>query len=330
MVIRRSAGVLLVLCLLGTSMLPGSEPGQSPAGKKTPAAAKAPKKKKPAPPRPVVDSSMARRAQDSIARASADSVRRVQELRQAKLREDSIRAAQLRTVPNDAFGTGERLVFDVNFGFVTAGEAVLSVTRIDTLAGRRCFRVEFTVNSLPSFSWVFKVEDHYLTFVDEKTIAPWKFEQHIREGNFRKDFVAEFDQRQKIAKAEGREHPTPQYVHDILSAFYYVRTIDFSGKKPGDLIMLSNFYSDTTYDLAVKVLGRQELDIEAGTFRTIVVEPMVKDGGLFKSEGRIVIWLTDDERKMPIRVNTKVIIGSIDTELRSYSGLRGPVPARIK
>ena len=77
-------------------------------------------------------------------------------------------------------------------------------------------------------------------------------------------------------------------------------------------------------------MGRQELEVEAGTFNTVVVEPLVKEGGLFKSEGRIVIWLTDDELKIPIRVNTKVVIGSIDTELREYSGLQGPVHSRIK
>jgi hypothetical protein len=61
-----------------------------------------------------------------------------------------------------------------------------------------------------------------------------------------------------------------------------------------------------------------------------VVEPLVKEGGLFKSEGLIVVWLTDDERRMPIRVNAKVLIGSIDTELKSYTGLNGPVHARVK
>jgi len=100
--------------------------------------------------------------------------------------------------------------------------------------------------------------------------------------------------------------------------------------KPGDMYTLFNFYKDKSHELGVKFLGRQELEVEAGTFRTIVVEPLVKEGGLFKSEGRIVIWLSDDELKIPVRVNTKVIIGSIDTELREYSGLRGTPKARIK
>jgi hypothetical protein len=61
-----------------------------------------------------------------------------------------------------------------------------------------------------------------------------------------------------------------------------------------------------------------------------VIEPLVREGGLIKSEGRIVVWLTDDERKIPIRVNTKVVIGSIDTELKGYTGVKGPVRSRTK
>ncbi|HAP36800.1 MAG TPA: hypothetical protein DCQ28_13015 [Bacteroidetes bacterium] len=57
---------------------------------------------------------------------------------------------------------------------------------------------------------------------------------------------------------------------------------------------------------------------------------MVKEGGLFKSEGRILIWLSDDERKIPVKVNTKVIIGSIDAELKEYSGLNGPLKSKIE
>jgi len=237
---------------------------------------------------------------------------------------------QLRTVKNDAFALGERLVFDVNYGFITAGEAVMEIPSIDTVAGRACYQVDFEVNSLSSFAWIYKVEDRYKTFIDVESIAPWKFEQHVREGSYRRDFIADFDQIHHVARTTEGTHPIPAYVHDIMSAFYYVRTMDFAGSHPGDIFMLHNFYKDTTYDLGVKFLGRQELEVKAGTFHTIVVEPLVKEGGLFKSEGRIVIWLSDDERKIPVRVNTKVLIGSIDTELTQYSGLAGPLTARIR
>ena len=235
---------------------------------------------------------------------------------------------QYRKIQNDAFGVGERLAFSVNYGFINAGDAVMSVAGFDTIEGRRCYRVEFSVNSLESFAWIYKVEDRYLTFIDVDAIAPLKFEQHIREGTYRRDFVADFDQVSHVAKTTDGQYHIPDYVHDIMSAFYFVRTIDFSGYVPGETTTLYNFYKDTSYTLLVRFLGRQELEVEAGTFKTIVVEPLVREGGLFKSEGRIVIWLSDDDRKIPVRVNTKVVIGSIDVELTSYSGLIGPLRAK--
>ena len=276
-------------------------------------------------------------AADSAAAARSDSLRRAadQAAADSARRADSLEAARkavppLRVVPNTAFGLGERLVFDVNYGFITAGEATLQVAGTDTIAGRICYRIEFRVNSLPSFAWIYRVEDRYVTYIDEETIAPWNFEQHVREGSYKRDFTAEFDQRKNVATTSEGTYPIPPYVHDILSAFYFARTIDYGPMKPGDQVELHNFYKDKTYELAVRFLGRQELDVGAGTFRTVVIEPLVKEGGLIKSEGRIVIWLTDDDRKIPVRVNTKVVIGSIDTELREYAGLRGPVTSRVK
>jgi hypothetical protein len=275
---------------------------------------------------------------DSLAALRADSLKRVEEdladslsrAAEERARADSLETFNLRSVDQRAFGVGERLVFDVNYGFLTAGEAVISIPGLDTLDGRACYRVVFEVNSLPSFSWIYRVEDRYYTFIDVAAIMPWRFEQHIREGNYRRDFVADFDQYHHLAKTTEGDYAVPPYVHDIMSAFFYARTMDYSQSKPGDVFTLFNFYKDKTNELGVKFLGRQELEVEAGTFRTIVVEPMVKEGGLFKSEGRIVVWMTDDDLKVPIRVNTKVVIGSIDTELREFSGLRGELRSRVR
>jgi len=62
----------------------------------------------------------------------------------------------------------------------------------------------------------------------------------------------------------------------------------------------------------------------------VLVEPMIMEGGLFKSEGRIIIWMTNDDRKIPVKVSTKVVVGSIDAELREYSGINGPIHAKVE
>jgi hypothetical protein len=106
--------------------------------------------------------------------------------------------------------------------------------------------------------------------------------------------------------------------------------MDFSKSRPGEKLYLQNFYKDSTYQLAVKFLGYQQIKVEAGTFNCVLVEPLMKEGGLFKSDGHIVIWLTNDERKIPVKVSTKVVVGSIDSELREYSGINGPIKAKVE
>lgn len=237
---------------------------------------------------------------------------------------------RLRTVHQSAFNAGERLVFDVGYSFITAGEAVMSIPRTDTVFGRPVYEVIFTVNSTPTFSWIYKVEDRYETFLDVQGMFPWRFTQKVREGSFRRDFSAWFDQVKNIAYANDKQYSIPPYVHDAVSAFYYVRTLDYSKSRVGEKMFLQNFFKDSTYSLAVKFLGRQRIDVDAGTFNCIIVEPLMKEGGLFKSEGRVIIWLTDDERKIPVKVSTKVVVGSIEAELREYSGINGPIGAKVR
>jgi hypothetical protein len=238
--------------------------------------------------------------------------------------------AGLRTWPNYAFQVGEKLTFDISYGFVTAGEAVMEVPSMRLINDRRAYEVNVKAKSLPSFDWMFKVRDRYTTYIDEQGIFPWRFDQIVREGKYSRDFAAFFDPIAKTAKTtDGNTHKTPQYVHDIVSAFYYVRTLDLSKLKKGDVIKLENFYKDRSHPLNIKILGRQKVETEAGTFNTIVLEPLVVEGGLFKNEGSIKIWLTDDHNKMPVKMSTKVLIGSIDAELSKYEGVRNPLIAKV-
>lgn len=238
-------------------------------------------------------------------------------------------ADTLRNLPNQAFRGGEYLRFDVNYEFITVGEAVMRIHDTVYQNNRKCYDVNFTVDSKSFFDLVYKVRDRYRTLLDVEGLFPWKFEQHIREGGYKRDFIAEFDQVKHVAKTSEGEHTIPPYVHDIMSAFYFARTIDYSNFKTGQKIHLQNFYKDSTYELDVKFKGRQEIEVKAGKFKCIVVEPLAKEGGLFKSEGRVYVWLTDDERKIPVRVSSKVAIGSIDSELIEYRGINGPINAKI-
>jgi hypothetical protein len=242
----------------------------------------------------------------------------------------SLSGDEFRKLPNNAFREGEKLTFDVKYGFVTAGIATMHIPKIKRISGRDAYHVTFEVNSVPSFDIFYKVRDRYETYIDVEGLFPWRFEQHIREGNYSRDFSAFFDQRKGKAKTSEGEYDIPKYVHDIVSAFYFARTLDYSGMKKGDKIHLQNFYKDKVYDLDVVYHGKETIEVAAGKFDCIIVEPLVQEGGLFKSEGNIVIWLTDDNIKMPVRVKTKVVVGAIDADLTSFEGLAGPLKSKRK
>ena len=133
-----------------------------------------------------------------------------------------------------AFTVGERLVFDVGYGFITAGEAVISIPEYDTVAAHQCFKVMFQVNSTPTFSWFFEVRDRYETYLDVDGIFPWRFEQHVKEGHYRRDFIADFDQIQPYCKniRQAVSHPSESQRYHVGFLFCHGRSI-FQTRKSG-------------------------------------------------------------------------------------------------
>ncbi len=228
---------------------------------------------------------------------------------------------EVTKLENNSFTVGEKLTFNVKYGFVTAGVAVMEIPKIKKIAGREVYHVTFKVNSLPSFDTFYKVRDRYETYIDVESLFPWRFEQHVREGGFSMDFAAFFDHRKGVAKTSKGTYDIPPNVNDIVSTFFYARTLDYSNMNVGDRFKLHNFYKKQVYPLDVIYKGKETVEVEAGTFDCIMVEPVIVEGGLFKTEGKITIWLTDDALKVPVKVKTKILIGSIDAELSEYEGL---------
>ncbi len=237
---------------------------------------------------------------------------------------------ELRHLDNNAFTVGERLTFELSYGIITAGEAVMSIPGYKYVNGRKTYETRIEASSSSTFDWVFRVRDRYETFMDVDGIFPWRFEQHVREGHYSRDYDAFFDPTEETAEtSDGQKFKTPAYVHDIVSAFYYVRTLDLTHAHKGDVIRLQNFYDGKTNPLSVRVLGHQQVETEAGTFECSVIEPMVVEGGLFKSEGTIKIWLTDDNNHIPVKMSSKILIGEIEAKLVKYQGLRNTLTSKV-
>ncbi len=218
----------------------------------------------------------------------------------------------LRTINNKAFSLGEKLYFDIHWEIANVGSATLHVADTLLYNGRTVYSVESRAQSNKVISSFYRVDDRANSYIDTEGIYSHRLEKHLKEGGYRADRLFLFDQANKLAVAHRDTLSVPEYCQDILSAFYYVRTQEL---EIGKTIEVPHFDNGKVYDLVVNVLKKQRVRVPAGTFNCIVVEPKMRGEGLFKHQGRIKIFLTDDEKKIPVLLISKVVFGEVAAKL---------------
>lgn len=229
---------------------------------------------------------------------------------------------ELRTVSNEAFRPGEKLKFRIHYGILDAGEATLEVHNdIQKFGGRDCYRVIGIGNSVGAFNWFFKVRDRYESLVDKQAIVPWYFIRRVNEGGYIINQNVSFNHYVDSAKSEKTTIKIPDNTQDLISSFYYARTIDFSKAKEGDIFQITGYLDDEVFPMNLKFIGRETIKSKKGTFRCLKLRPMLQEGRVFKEQEDMTIWVSDDKNKIPIRVQTDILIGSIKMDLVDFTNL---------
>lgn len=220
-----------------------------------------------------------------------------------------------RPLVNWSFGAGESLTYSIGWEKVTAGYGTMTVGEpVDTF-GRLCYPIVSTVRSTPFVSTFFKVDDRVETIMDVRELFPLYFEKRLQEGSFRSARRIRFDPGTGLGLTPTDTFPVPRYVLDDLSLLYHVRSMELV---PGRDVELDIYSGKKLYHLTVKIIKKERIKVEAGVFNTIVVEPLLQAAGLFKSEGKVTVWLTDDRLHLPVLMKSKVVVGSIVAELEDF------------
>lgn len=248
-----------------------------------------------------------------------------------------------RLVPNRAFQVGEKLTFNIRYGIFKAGEATMEV-REKTLVHDSipAYHIVTTARSAKFFDVFYKVRDEVETYLDSRGLFSWKFNKRLREAGYKFDLLVEYDQLHrkanvhriryhkktplKVRKESKFTLDVPAYVLDVLSAFYYVRT---QRLEVGEPIYMANHDNKKVFELKVIIQRREQIKVPAGKFNCIVVKPILEGESIFKQKGELWIWLTDDEQKIPVKMKSKVAVGSISTELKKIEGVEMPIRARV-
>jgi hypothetical protein len=211
----------------------------------------------------------------------------------------------------------EKFVYDLRWTGVKAGTASFEVKN----DGDRV-KILSTAESAPWVSVFYTVDDRVESTLLKRpfdgSFHASQYRLKIREGRHRRDKEVIFDHDNNKAiyidhlKNERKEFGVAPPVFDPLSGFFHLRSLKLSVGQP---VYIAIFDSKKVWNVEVRVLKREKITLPTGTVNTIVVKPMMQSEGIFSRKGEMVIWLTDDEKHIPVKMQTKVAIGAITATL---------------
>lgn len=231
--------------------------------------------------------------------------------------------SNLPELEHNAFKAGEKLTYRVHYGIIDAGEAKIELKESPyTFSNRSTYHAVGTGNSIGAFDLFFKVRDTYETYIDREGVFPWYFKRRVDEGGYKISQDYTFNHNEgSVSTQKDETHTVPTGVQDIISAFYYARTFDYSNAQKGDIFEIPTFLDDEMMILKIKYKGKETIKIRDGKYDCIKFVPVVQKGRIWKDESDLNIWISDDENKIPVLCKTKILVGSIKMELTDYSGL---------
>jgi hypothetical protein len=236
-------------------------------------------------------------------------------------------------VKNTAFGPGEKLTYKVYYNLfrLQAGTATFEIRdAFKKVNGRDCYNIVGTGKTTDACDMFFMVRDHYESYIDAELLMPWRFVRVVNEGGFKFDDYVRFDPIQKTAvskKQKEVKQPMPDNFHDVLSALYYFRTFDWENAQEGQVFEVDIFLDDQLYKGGVKYLGRETIKTDLGKVKCLKLQPNVISGNVFKENAKMFLWVTDDENRIPVRIESDIVVGTIKADLISYDNLRNEFTA---
>ncbi len=228
----------------------------------------------------------------------------------------------LRKVQNKAFQRGEKLKYRVHYGVIDAGNATLEVTS-DTVKIAKRNTLHVVARGFTNSAWdlVYPVRDRYESYVDQESILPLFHVRRVNEGGYKIEHDVAFNHYSHEAISNKQRFKTDTNVQDMISAFYYARVLDFANAKVGDLFVVNTFFDFQNYPMKIKFMGTEVIHSGFGKIKCYKFHPVVQKGRVFKTEEDMTVWLSADESKVPVRVQTNILVGAVKMDLIEYSGL---------
>ncbi|NVJ86367.1 MAG: DUF3108 domain-containing protein [Algoriphagus sp.] len=232
------------------------------------------------------------------------------------------------------FTYGEELEFEVSYGWFNLADAKMKIAKKpETIENKPHYKIDVYGKTKGAATIFGRVNDNWGTIWDVNSKLPSVSYRHIEEGKYRKHEKVFFDQQKEKARMqlfdkenktlkEENEYLLPGKVQDIVSGFYYLRTLDLRNLKVGDTVNILGFFDKEIYNIKLIYEGQERIDTEIGEKDTYIFSPQIPKNKLFRGDFPVTVWVTQDQNKIPVKIKANLFLGSLNLELKSASGLR--------
>jgi hypothetical protein len=221
--------------------------------------------------------------------------------------------------PNTAFIAGENVTYQIRYGFIIGGIAIFTLTE-ELYEGKPVFHARAFGETSGLANALFGVRDIYESWFDKESNFPYKQIRNIKEGHYRRynEVTCNREENTVHSKVSG-VHSVPDKILDITSIFYYLRRINFSQLKVGDVIFVNLYFADEIFPFRLRYSGKEIIKSKFGKISCLKICPVVEVGRLFKGQDDLAIWFSDDASRLPVLVMMEIrFVGTVLLKLIKY------------
>ena len=248
------------------------------------------------------------------------------------------------SLKNTTFQIGERIDYTIYYHlagvWVGAGDVYFKVDSA-SINNQAYYHFNSYGQTYSKYDWIYKVRDAYETYTSVNDFKPLRFKRKVNEGSthIREDYVFKNAQN-KVVTLRQMDADEPfvkdtvdmkECSFDVLTMIYYARNIDFSSVEINEKVPIRIFIDNESYDSYIRYLGKKEIKIKGlGKFRCIVFSPYLIEGTIFNAGEDMMVWVSDDKNRVPLLIETPILVGSIKARVNKMEGLRYELDSKIE
>ena len=226
---------------------------------------------------------------------------------------------------NTAFAVGENLTYQIRYGFIVAGTATLTLTE-ELYKKKTVFHARAIGETTGVADKIYGVRDIYESWFEKESNLPYKQVRDIKEGHYTSYNEVTYNRKNNTVHSKlSGEHPVPEKILDLSSAFYYLRRVDYSKMNEGTVILVNMYFGDQIYPFRLRYRGREMIRTKFGKISCLKISPVVEAGRMFKTQDDLTIWFSDDGNCLPVLVRMDIrLVGSVLLKLVKYENIVNP------